>query len=363
MPLERIEDFSVSYLQVLDEHGNLDRDLEPEISREDLVRLYRAMVLSRRVDERMLKMQRQGRLGTFGPCIGHEAVSCGAALALTREDWFVPAFREMGARLMLGDSMMNLLLFWNGYEEGSVHPAKGRLLPTSIIVGSQPLHAVGIAYAMKYRGKKDSVAMTFFGDGASSQGDVHEAMNFAGVWELPVVFVCQNNQWAISIPREDQTRARTIAQKAIAHGFDGIQVDGNDALAVYRAAKEALDRARAGGGPTLIEAITYRVMMHTTADDPTKYRGKEEEEDWWKRDPIPRLERYLEQKGIWSEDLQGALEEEIKKEIDETVKAFEARSDFKPDSCFDHVFGVPHDEIEKQRAEFLEELKKESEHA
>jgi pyruvate dehydrogenase E1 component alpha subunit len=198
------------------------------------------------------------------------------------------------------------------------------------------------------------------GDGATSEGDFHEAMNFAAVWNLPVLFVVQNNQWAISVPRSKQTKSATIAQKAIAYGMPGVQVDGNDALAVYAAALEALDRGRRGEGPTLIETVTYRLMMHTTADDQYKYRTKEEEETWWRRDPLVRFRAYLEAKKIWSEKDQEALEEEYKVEIEKQVKAFEEMSGWKPDAPFDHVFGTRHERIEAQRREFLAETAKEA---
>jgi TPP-dependent pyruvate/acetoin dehydrogenase alpha subunit len=226
-------------------------------------------------------------------------------------------------------------------------------------VGAQALHAVGIAYAMKYR-KEKSAVLVFMGDGATSEGDFHEAMNFAAVWDVPVVFICQNNHWAISIPREKQTKSRTIAQKAIAYEMPGIQVDGNDILATYRATKEALERAYAGNGPTFIEAETYRLMMHTTADDPTKYRTEDEVESWKHREPLVRFRKYLENKGIWNDEKQASLEEEIKQEIEAAVKAFEDRTDFKPDAPFDHVFGTRHEVIEEQRREFLAKLGKEA---
>lgn len=359
MPLREIETFSVSFLQVLDEEGNVDAALEPDLGEKDLVRLYRAMLMAREADQRMLKLQRQGRIGTFGPCTGQEASACGPTFAMTARDWFVGAFRELGGRLMRGDSLCNTLLFHNGYEEGASLSRELRTLPISIIVGAQALHAVGIGYAMKYRGENDSAVVVFFGDGATSEGDVHEAMNFAAVWQAPVVFVCQNNQWAISIPRSNQTRSATLAQKAIAYGMPGIQVDGNDALAMYRATKEALDRAHEGGGPTFIEAVTYRMMMHTTADDPTRYRTDEEVDKWKERDPLTRFRIYLEKKGIWNADRQQGLEAEIKDEIDATVNDFESRKEFKPDAPFDHVFDERHPEIERQRAEFLDELGKE----
>lgn len=363
MPLKEIGTFSVTHLQILDEQGNADKALEPRLKEEDLIRLYRVMVLAREGDQRMLKMQRQGRIGTFAPCTGQEAVSCGAVFAMTEKDWLVTAFRELGGRLMRGEPLSNAFLFHNGYEEGAAFPGGTRTLPVSIIVGSQTLHAVGIAYAMQYRGEKDSAVVVFFGDGGTSQGDFHEAMNFAGVWQVPVVFVCQNNHWAISVPRSKQTHSKTLAQKAIAYDIPGIQVDGNDALAVYKAAKEALERAHAGEGPTLIEAVTYRLMMHTTADDPTKYRLEEEVQEWWKKEPILRFRKYLEGKGIWNGDREAQLGKEIQEEVERAVKEFESRKDFKPDAPFDHVFATKHEEIEEQRACFLEELGREASNA
>ncbi|MFH1010259.1 MAG: pyruvate dehydrogenase (acetyl-transferring) E1 component subunit alpha [bacterium] len=363
MPLTEIERFSVSYLQILDEKGNVDKELEPKLKEKELIQLYRAMLLGREVDQRMLKLQRQGRIGTFGPSTGQEAAHCAPAFAMSEKDWLIGAFREVGARLVRGEPLIQPLLFHNGYEEGNRQPEGKRNLPISIIVASQALHAVGIAYAMKYRGETESAVVTFFGDGATSQGDFHEALNFAVVWKVPVVFICQNNQWAISLPRRKQTSSKTLAQKAIAYAMPGIQVDGNDALAMYQATKEALDRAHAGEGPTFIEAVTYRLMMHTTADDPKKYRTEEEVEAWQKRDPLVRFRIYLEKKGIWDEERQKKMEEDIKSEIEAAVKEFESLADFKPDAPFDFVFGTRHDEIEEQRQAFLEELRKEAPNA
>jgi pyruvate dehydrogenase E1 component alpha subunit len=360
MPIKEIGPFSVSYLQVLDEQGKIDKELEPRLGDEDLVRLYRAMLLAREVDERMLKLQRQGRIGTFGPSAGQEAAHCAPVFAMTEKDWLVGAFREAGARLMKGESISQALLLYNGYEEGNRRPPQARLLPISIIVASQMLHAVGIGYAIEYRGETDSAVVTFFGDGATSEGDFHEALNFAAVWKVPVVFICQNNQWAISMPRSKQTNSKTLAQKAIAYDIPGVQVDGNDALAMYKATKEALERAHAGEGPTLIEAVTYRLMMHTTADDPTKYRNEEEVQQWKNRDPIPRFRTYLETKGLWNAERQTALETEIKMEIDTAIKEFESVTDLKPDAPFDYVFGTRHDSIEEQRRAFLEDRQREA---
>jgi pyruvate dehydrogenase E1 component alpha subunit len=360
MPIKEIGPFSVSYLQVLDEQGKIDKELEPRLGDEDLVRLYRAMLLAREVDERMLKLQRQGRIGTFGPSAGQEAAHCAPVFAMTEKDWLVGAFREAGARLMKGESISQALLLYNGHEEGNRRPPQARLLPISIIVASQMLHAVGIGYAIEYRGETDSAVVTFFGDGATSEGDFHEALNFAAVWKVPVVFICQNNQWAISMPRSKQTNSKTLAQKAIAYDIPGVQVDGNDALAMYKATKEALERAHAGEGPTLIEAVTYRLMMHTTADDPTKYRNEEEVQQWKNRDPIPRFRTYLETKGLWNAERQTALETEIKMEIDTAIKEFESVTDLKPDAPFDYVFGTRHDSIEEQRRAFLEDRQREA---
>jgi pyruvate dehydrogenase E1 component alpha subunit len=353
MPLEEVAQFSISNLSILDEQGNVDDALDPGLTDEDLLRLYRSMVLARETDQRMLKLQRQGRI----------AAHCVPAFLTTEKEWVVFAFRETGAQLMRGVSIPRLLLYYNGYEEGNVLPRKGRTAPISIIVGSQLLHAVGIGYALKYRKEKDAAVVVFFGDGATSQGDFHEALNFAGVWQVPVIFICQNNGWAISLPRSKQTHSRTLAQKAIAYDINGIQVDGNDVLAMYRATKEALDRARAGEGPTLIEAVTYRLMMHTTADDPKKYRTEEDVQAWWKREPLARFRKYLEKKGIWDAPRQGALETEIRDEIEKAVTELESMKDFKPDAPFDHVFGTRHRTIDEQRAEFLADLKKEAPNA
>jgi len=356
MPLTKVSQFSVSRLSILDAEGNLDDALEPDLKEQDLIKLYRAMVLAREADQRMIKLQRQGRLGTFPPCTGQEAVACGAAFAMQQQDWMVGSYRELGARLLRGEPLDKTLLYYNGYEEGSHYPAQARTLPTQVILGSQLPHAVGLAYAARYQGEDQTAVVAFFGDGASSQGDFHEAANFAGVWRAPVVFLCQNNGWAISIPRSAQTRSQTIAQKAVAYGFPGVQVDGNDVLAVYQAVKEALHRARAGEGPTLIEALTYRLMMHTTADDPKKYRSEEEESEAWTRDPIPRFAAYLERKGIWNDDLQGGLEVEVKQEVEQAVQRLEAPRETRLDAPFDHVFGTPVPYIEAQREELLREV-------
>ncbi|MGC9523258.1 MAG: pyruvate dehydrogenase (acetyl-transferring) E1 component subunit alpha [Anaerolineae bacterium] len=358
MPREVMEiPYEIEHLSILDEEGNVDEALEPDLPDDFLLDLHRWMLLGRRFDERMLRLQRQGRIGTFAPIKGQEASNVGATAALRDSDWMVIAFRETAGELMRGRSMVNTLLYYGGFNEGGMIEEGVNNLPVSIPVGSQNLHAVGLGWAMKYRGT-DDVAMTFFGDGATSQGDFHEALNFAGVFKTPTVFVCQNNHWAISVPRSKQTASQTIAQKAVAYGVPGIQVDGNDVLAMYVAATEAVERARAGEGPTLIEAVTYRMSVHTTADDPSRYRADEEVEKWEKRDPIDRFQIYLKNKGLLDDEKIGALEEEIDQEIRAAVEEAEERMSGSVDALkmFDHIYAEPHDYLLEQRQELAEEL-------
>src|SRR5437667_1036593 len=310
--------FHVEYLSILDSDGNLDAALEPKLAPGELRSLHRAMVLARRFDERMVRLQRQGRIGTFAPIKGQEASQLGSVVTLRATDWMVPSFRETAAMIWRGWPIEKILLFFAGYVEGGRPAPDQRDLPITIPVATQLPHAVGLAYAAQYRGD-DAVVIAYFGDGATSEGDFHEALNFAGVWHVPVVFVCQNNQWAISVPLKKQTHSKTIAQKALAYGLPGIQVDGNDVLAVYAAAREAVERARAGEGPTLIESVTYRLGVHTTADDPTKYRTQEEVTAWEQKDPLTRFRAYLEKKDL----LEDGLERRVADEIAEAVRRSE----------------------------------------
>lgn len=362
MPSKVYARFSVSYMQVLDEDGKVDDKLDPKLSDDDLLKLYRVMLTSRRLDERMLKLQRQGRLGTLPVCVGQEALTAAAALAMEDEDWFVGAYRELAGRIMRGEKLVNPMLVYNGMEEGNITEGVDKMTPVAIILASQIPHAVGIGYAIKLRKEKNAV-VSFNGDGSTSEGDFHEALNFASVWQTPNVFIVQNNHWAISTPLDKQMHSRSIAQRGIAYDMECLQVDGNDALAVYKATKEALDRARKGEGPTLIEGLTYRMLMHTTADDPKKYRSEDEVEEWVKRDPITRFKIYLEKKKIWDDKKNDKLEEEIKGQIEDAVKHFESISDIKMDEPFDYIFGEENALIEEQRAEFLDDLKKDQENA
>jgi pyruvate dehydrogenase E1 component alpha subunit len=353
MPRTRLEpQFAIEYLSILDSDGNLDASLEPELSGADLKRLYRAMLLGRRLDERMLRLQRQGRIGTFAPIKGQEASQLGSVFTLRPTDWMVPSFRETAAMLWRGWPIEKFLLFFAGYLEGGQPAPEQHDLPITIPVATQLPHAVGLAYAIQYKGD-DAVVMAYCGDGATSEGDFHEALNFAGVWHSPIVFVIQNNQWAISVPLKKQTHSRTIAQKALAYGFPGIQVDGNDILAVYAASRAAVERARAGDGPTLIECVTYRLGVHTTADDPTKYRSDEEVKAWERKDPLTRFVAYLEKKNLFEQ----GLEEQVDAEIARAVKAFEETPAADPLGMFKHAYAELPPHLEQQRAELEARLR------
>ncbi|GFO62834.1 pyruvate dehydrogenase (acetyl-transferring) E1 component subunit alpha [Geomonas paludis] len=299
MPEVLLADFQVKRLEVLNEKGEADPELLPELSDAQIWRLYELMLLARIFDERAVALQREGRIGTYPPIRGQEAAQVGSAFALTKQDWLFPSFREMGAHLTLGYPIPQLLQYWGGDERSQKVPVGLNIFPFCVAVGSQIPQAAGAALAARYR--RDPVAIvTYFGDGATSKGDFHEAMNLAGVFNLPLVFICQNNQWAISIPLKGQTASASLAQKAVAYGFEGVQVDGNDVFAVYRATGQAVAKARSGAGPTFIECLTYRMADHTTADDAGRYRSGEEVAFWAARDPILRLERFLERRGLWS---------------------------------------------------------------
>jgi pyruvate dehydrogenase E1 component alpha subunit len=355
VPRTRIDVPAVEYVSVLDEDGHLDAALEPAIPPEDLQGLYRTFVLARRFDERMLRLQRQGRIGTFGPIRGHEAAVLGSIYALRATDWLVPYYREWPAYMWRGWPLENLILYYAGFSEGMRVPDGLHDLPLCIPIASQVPHSVGLAYAARYKGE-GSVTIVYLGDGATSHGDCQEAMNFAGVFQVPLVFLCLNNQWAISLPRAKQTHAKTIAQKAAAYGFPGVQVDGNDLLACYVATREAVERARRGEGPTLVEALTYRLSLHTTADDPTKYRQEAEVKAWEAKEPLPRFRRYLESKGLLDAARQAAIEAEVDAQIREAIERAEARMQANLLEVFDHVYAEPTAALRAQRAELEGEL-------
>ncbi len=360
MPRKPIAKFTVEHLQILDENGKLDTKLDPGLSETEAVEMYRWMRLARELDERMLKLQRQGRLGTFPPNTGQEAISIPVALQMQKNDWFAGAFRELGGRLVRGEPLTSTLYYYNGWEEGNILPNKeARILPTSVVIGCQIEHATGLAYASRYKGE-DAATVCFIGDGGTSEGDFHEGLNFAAVWKAPVVFIVQNNQWAISIPRDAQTSSQTLAQKGLGYDMPVLQIDGNDPLAMTVAIREALDRARAGEGPTLIEAVTYRLMMHTTADDPTKYRTIAEEKKAWKKEPLVRTRQYLQKKGYWDDAKEEALLAEVKAKVEAAVKEFESPKDWQQDEPFRHVYGTEHANITAQHQNFLANVAREA---
>ncbi|MDP8971311.1 MAG: pyruvate dehydrogenase (acetyl-transferring) E1 component subunit alpha [Actinomycetota bacterium] len=342
-------------LSILDADGQLDNELEPELDDDLLERLYRTMLLSRRFDEQRIRWQRQGRMGTFAPAMGQEASQIGAAAALRENDWLVPSYRESAAALWRGTPLSGLILYDAGYNEGAEVPEDQKDLPICVPVASQIPHAAGLGYAAKYRGT-DEVVAVFFGDGATSEGDFHEAVNLAAVLRAPVVFVCQNNQWAISTPLGRQTGSETLAQKAVAYGIPGIRVDGNDVLAVYVAMSEAVERARAGEGPTLMECVTYRLSVHTTADDPSKYRGEAEVEEWEERDPIHRHRQYLLDRGVLSEEDVERLDQDIDDQIgaawDEAQEQMQELGD--PLVMFDHIYDQRPPYLAEQREAFTQ---------
>jgi pyruvate dehydrogenase E1 component alpha subunit len=347
MPKRTVYSATIDYIQIMDEHGVVDEKLAatgPRLKDEDMVKLYDFMITCRQLDEIAFKLQRSGRMGTYPQNKGQEAAAIGAAFAaIVGTDYLVPCYRENAALFMHGLPMEKILLHWMGDERGNQIPDGVRMTPLCIPIGTQMLHATGIAWAKKLQGEK-SVAFTFFGDGATSEGDFHEAMNFASVYQTPTVFVCQNNQWAISVPRESQMNSETVAQKAIAYGMPTVQVDGNDLMATYRVCKEAADKARSGGGPSFIEMVTYRLADHTTADDARRYRDPAEVEAWVGKDPMIRLRKYLSAKGLWDDAKQAASEEKAKAAVAQVVKNAEGIEKPSINDIFDYTFAeLPND--------------------
>src|SRR3989344_4051092 len=340
--------FDVAYLQILDEYGRCDEKLKPKLDDEILKKMYESLVLTRAFDDKALKLQRQGRLGTYAPMRGQEACQIGSAFALQKDDWVFPAFRENGIFMIRGVPAHMLYQYWAGDERGMQIPKGINIMPVSITVGAHLPHAVGAAMAFKHQGLK-SAAVVDFGDGATSEGDFHEALNFAGVFKAPCIFICQNNQWAISLPVKEQTASQTIAQKAIAYGIAGIQVDGNDVFAVYKATMDAVARARNGLGATLIECFTYRLADHTTSDDAKKYRSEDEVRSWELKDPILRFEKYLVSKKVINPVIIGKVKAEAEQQIERAVKRAESAKPQPPTEMFDYLYSDMTDEMKEQR--------------
>lgn len=344
--------------QILAENGRAAPEHEPKLPASDLQKLYALMATTRAADLKALKLQRQGRMGTFAPSLGHEACQVGSAFALQPKDWVFPYFRDLGTYITLGLPLKNYYLYWMGNEEGMRIPAGLNIFTISVPVGSQLPHSVGCAMAMKYR-KEQAAVVAYFGDGATSEGDFSEALNFAGVLKTPNVFICFNNQYAISTPVRQQTAAKSIAEKATAFGFNGIRADGNDVLAMYALTREALEKARSGGGPTLIEAFTYRMGNHTTSDDASRYRMEAEVKDWSRRDPIERFRLYLKDKGLLDESFESRVQKEAEDLINRAVEEAENTPPPRPEDLFIHTYKEMTPELNEQLAELRDFLKRE----
>lgn len=342
MPERLAWTFTVKSLRILNDEGQADSDLMPPLSSDEIKEAYELMLLSRTFDQRALSLQREGRIGTYASLFGQEAAQVGSAMALKkgsgdRPPFIFPSFREMAVYIALGYPMHKLFQYWAGDERGMQSPEGFNIFPICIAVGTHIPQAVGAAMAMKLKGIK-GVAAVYFGDGGTSKGDFHEGLNMAGVFNAPVVFICQNNQWAISVPRRMQSASTSLAQKALAYGFDGIQVDGNDLFAVYKATADAVHKAKEGGGPTLIECFTYRLSDHTTADDSSRYREKSEVDSWLLKDPIKRLRLYMKKRGLLDDEHERQSAQRAVSAVDEAVKEAESAPPPSARDMFVHTY-------------------------
>jgi len=340
--------------KILDRNGTLASGINAPLSDEQTLEALRLMMIGRAFDTKCFSLQRQGKMGTFAPMHGQEASIVGSAMALNPDtDWIAPQYREMPAALRQGLPLKNIILYRQGHPDGGIVPAGVKVMQFQISLAAQLPHAVGLAWGMKLQ-QQNGVAVTYFGDGSSSEGDFHESCNLAGVTKAPVIFLLQNNQWAISTPREIQSASIDLASRASGYGFPGVSVDGNDLFAVYQAVNEATTRARNGDGPTLIECHTYRMWAHTTADDPTRYVDEAVEKDWATRDPIERVQKYLAAKGLWSDEKAAQWDEDITTEIQ---TGFDDAASVPPaglDSLYEHIFEEPTPSLQRQRRAHLQ---------
>lgn len=347
--METIADFEVQYSQFLDPDGKPSEDI-PELAKDTdkLVDMFRHMTITRVFDTKAINLQRTGKLGTYASCLGHEATHVGIAAAMQENDVLAPSYREYGSMLYRGVSMEEILLYWGGDERGSDFQKAKQDFPFCVPIATQCLHAAGAAMAFQLRGEP-RCAVSINGDGGTSEGAFYEAMNAAGARKLPVVFMVVNNKWAISLPIEQQTASKTLAQKAVAVGIPGIQVDGNDIIAVRHWVERALARARNGEGPCLIEAVTYRLSDHTTADDASRYRDDDEVETAWKIEPLIRLRKYLTDLGVWDEEKEAALLAEAAEKVDDAVRIYLNTPKPAIESMFDYMYAKLPEFLEEQR--------------
>jgi len=342
--------------RIIDNEGLIvNSELMPDIDDDTAVKAYKSMLFARTADDMAVSYQRQGRMYTYPPNSGQEAISIAAGMIMRENDWLVPAFREMGAWLAKGVTLKEIFLYYMGNEEGNNFKIANHTLPFCVPIGTQLLHAAGIGYSINYL-KKDDVVFAFVGDGGTSEGDFSEALNFAAVWKAPVIFTVQNNQYAISLPVRNQTKSINIAIKSYAYGLPGIKVDGNDIFAMYEAYKQAHEFAKTGNGPVLIEAFTYRKGAHTTSDDPTKYRSKEEEMKWDKADPLKRMKKFITNKGIWNEN-EEQLIEKYKNDIEQQFTDAENFTPYQLDDVFDYMYVDMPDDLKIQKVEYEKFLK------
>src|SRR6266568_2057452 len=349
MTIQQIDYSSIPY-QILDPEGNLVSEM-PNLNAERLLSLYRHMQLGRVFSNKIIALQRQGRATTFGSLAGQEATAVGLAAPLQPQDWLTTSYREIASFIVRGFPLATLVYTFRGFTP-ETFPRETHCLPVQIVIGTQMLHAVGLAMAAKIAGDP-TVAVGVCGDGATSEGDFNEALNFAGVFQAPVVLVVQNNGWAISVPRHKQSAASTLAARGAGFGIPSVLVDGNDILAVYAVMQQAIERARSGQGPTLVEALTYRIGAHTTADDPTRYRRADEVELWRTKDPLVRFQRFLMSRDLLSEEEDRQVVAAVEEELNEAVRVAEAMPPMAPDSFFDYTSATLPPRLQEQRSDLL----------
>lgn len=348
--MRTVAEFRIEYLQHLDALGNAVGELPAfAADNNELLRMYAAMLRARTFDGKAINLQRTGKLGTYAPCLGQEATHVGVGAAMQPQDCLAIVYREIGTLFWRGVRMTDVLLYWGGDERGNNFAGPVHDFPWCVPIATQTLHAAGAAMAFKVR-KEPRCALAYIGDGGTSEGSFYEAINLAGARQLPVVFLISNNQWAISVPLKEQTATQTLAQKAIAAGVPGMQVDGNDVIAVRASVEDALRRAREGNGPTVIEALSYRLSDHTTADDASRYRGEAEVTEAWELEPLLRMRRFLTARGVLDEAREQTMKAEFTREVEAAVKEYLSVPRQDTDAMFDYLYANPPPYVETQKA-------------